>query len=137
MNFLVRFQGSVVGTQSLGAKDFAATRQVETGSWLGTRHQGKGLGTEMRAAVLMLALDHLGAVSARSSAFVDNPASLAVSRALGYRLDGTDRVLRRDVAALEQRVEVDGSRLRRPDWALQVAGLDACRAALGAEGDLG
>jgi len=57
---------------------------VSTGSWLGMRHQGKGFGTEMRAAILMLAFDHLGAKTARSSAFTDNPRSLAVSRRLGY-----------------------------------------------------
>ena len=51
LQFLVRCDGRVVGTQALGADDFAVTRQVQTGSWLGLRHQGRGVGTEMRAAV--------------------------------------------------------------------------------------
>ncbi len=42
----------------------------------------------MRAAVLLLAFDHLGARTARSEAFADNPASLRVSEKLGYAPDG-------------------------------------------------
>jgi RimJ/RimL family protein N-acetyltransferase len=56
VHFLVRFDGRVVGTQELAATDFAVTREVSTGSWLGLRHQGRGIGTEMRAAVLMFAV---------------------------------------------------------------------------------
>ena len=40
----------MIGTQKLGARDFAITREVDTGSWIGLRHQGQGIGTEMRAA---------------------------------------------------------------------------------------
>ena len=72
INFLVRHEGDVVGTQGLSGKDYAATREVSTGSWLGRTHQGRGIGTEMRAAVLLLAFDHLGAGTARSGAFTDN-----------------------------------------------------------------
>ena len=54
VDFLVRFDARVVGTQELAAADFAVTREVSTGSWLGLRHQGRRIGTEMRAAVLML-----------------------------------------------------------------------------------
>ena len=89
---------------ALGATDFAVTRGVETGSWLGLRHQGRGIGTEMRAAVLMFAFDHLGATRARSAAFFDNPASLRVSEKLGYRPDGTETVARRGVAADDVRL---------------------------------
>jgi RimJ/RimL family protein N-acetyltransferase len=101
---LVRQDGEVVGTQGLSGKDYAATREVSTGSWLGRTHQGQGIGTEMRSAVLLLAFDHLGAGTARSGAFIDNIASLAVSRKLGYRPDGTYRratraACRRDQAA--------------------------------------
>ena len=52
--------GDVVGTQELDAREFATLREVVTGSWLGTAHQGRGLGTEMRAAVLHLAFAGLG-----------------------------------------------------------------------------
>jgi RimJ/RimL family protein N-acetyltransferase len=64
--------------------------------WIGLEYQGQGIGTEMRAAVLYLAFAGLGADYALSGAFTDNPASLAVSRKLGYGEDGVDREVRRD-----------------------------------------
>ena len=44
--------GSAVGVQALTAKDFPVARQVDSGSWLGLGYQGRGYGTEMRAAAL-------------------------------------------------------------------------------------
>lgn len=82
-------EGAVVGMQSLQAEEFAVTREVGSGSWLGREHQGRGLGTEMRAAVLHLAFAGLGADLARSESFDDNHTSDAVSRKLGYVDDGT------------------------------------------------
>lgn len=125
VNFLVRLDGRVIGTQTLGAAEFALLRQVDTGSWLGMRFQGRGLGTEMRAAVLMLAFDHLGARAARSDAFEDNPRSLGVSRRLGYQLDGTTVVSRRGAPAVSVRQVVTAQRFagHRPDWKLEVNGL--------------
>ncbi|KID29368.1 acetyltransferase, ribosomal protein N-acetylase [Prauserella sp. Am3] len=87
----VSCEGTVVGMQSLQATDFAVTREVGTGSWLGSSHQGRGIGTEMRAAVLHLAFAGLDAEVARSSTFEDTPTSMAVSRKLGYVEDGTSR----------------------------------------------
>ena len=132
--FLVRLDGNVIGTQGLAARDFAITREVHTGSWIGRRHQGRGVGTEMRAAVLQLAFDHLGAVAARSDAFVDNPASHAVSRKLGYVPDGTVVLSRRGEAAVEQRLLVSrvAFERHRPPWTAEVKGLtEDCRALLG------
>jgi RimJ/RimL family protein N-acetyltransferase len=131
LEFLVRLDGRVVGTQALGATDFAVTRGVHTGSWLGLRHQGRGIGTEMRAAVLMFAFDHLGATHARSAAFVDNPASLRVSEKLGYRPDGTEIIARRGKLAEDVRLLLERDLFRRPDWALEVEGLEACLPMLG------
>jgi RimJ/RimL family protein N-acetyltransferase len=99
--------GVVVGIQSLNAENFAVLREVSTGSWLGLGHQGQGTGTEMRAAVLHLAFEGLGADYARSAAFTDNPASLAVSRKLGYAEDGIEREVRRDKPAVTQRLRLD------------------------------
>ena len=104
---------------------------MQTGSWLGLRHQGRGIGTEMRAAVLSFAFDHLGAVRARSAAFVDNPASLRVSEKLGYRPDGTATIVRRGQATTDVRLVLEPATFRRPAWELQVAGLDACLPMLG------
>jgi RimJ/RimL family protein N-acetyltransferase len=135
LEFLVRLDGRVVGTQALGATDFAVTRGVHTGSWLGLRHQGRGIGTEMRAAVLMFAFDHLGATHARSAAFVDNPASLRVSEKLGYRPDGTQIIARRGKLAEEVRLLLERDLFRRPDWTLEVEGLEACLPMLGVNRD--
>lgn len=125
VTFLVRYEGKVIGSQALSAKDFAVTREVSSGSWVGLRHQGNGVGTEMRAAVLMLAFDHLGARAARSEAFEDNASSHAVSRKLGYRPDGTCTYARRGKPATHVRLVVTPDTFRRPDWQLDVKGLDA------------
>jgi RimJ/RimL family protein N-acetyltransferase len=131
VNFLVRHDGRVIGTQGLSAKAFPITREVSSGSWLGCAHQRQGFGTEMRAAVLLLAFDHLGATTARSGAFTDNPASLRISEQLGYRRDGANTHVRRGTAATEIRLVLKPSHFTRPPWTLTVDGLDACRHLLG------
>ena len=131
INFLIRVDGRVVGTQGFAAGHFATIREVVSGSWLGQVHQGQGFGAEMRAAVLMLAFDHLDARTARSEAFVDNPASLRVSEKLGYTADGTNTQLRRGETVAEQRVLLTPTSFVRPTWELEVDGLDGCRHQLG------
>jgi RimJ/RimL family protein N-acetyltransferase len=115
LNLVVVRDGAVVGTQGISAKNYRILREVGTGSWLGQRHQGKGTGTAMRAAVLALAFDGLGADYALSEAFTDNPASLAVSRKLGYADDGMVRMAIRGRAAESRRL-----RIARAAW--QAAG---------------
>lgn len=80
--------GALIGMQGVSARRFSATRTVHTGSWLGRSFQGAGFGKEMRAAVLALAFDGLGAQFAETEAFLDNVASNAVSRGLGYADNG-------------------------------------------------
>ncbi|MEU8344657.1 GNAT family N-acetyltransferase [Spirillospora sp. NPDC048832] len=111
LNLSVFHAGEVVGQQDLRARDLAVLRQVQSGSWLGMRHQGQGIGTEMRAAVLHLAFAGLGAEEALSTAFEDNHASRAVSRKLGYAENGIGRQVVRGVATTEHHV-----RLTRADW---------------------
>ncbi|MGI8814169.1 MAG: GNAT family N-acetyltransferase [Pseudonocardia sp.] len=137
LNFLVRRRsdGRVIGMQSLAGVDFGVTRAVSSGSWLGMSYQGRGLGTEMRAAVLGLAFDHLDAQAARSEAFADNPASLAVSRRLGYREDGCETRVRRGQPARMVRLLLDRAAWseHRPAWPLEISALtDAALALLGA-----
>jgi RimJ/RimL family protein N-acetyltransferase len=133
VQFLVRRDGRVIGEQSLASVDFATTREVVTGSWVGARWQGQGYGTEMRAAVLAFAFEHLGATCARSAAFVDNPASLTVSAKLGYRHDGSQRLARRGRCADQIRLVLSPEDFaeHRPGWRLDVTGADGCRALLG------
>lgn len=132
VHFLARLDGHVIGVQSLHGKDFGVTRQVGSGSWIGLRHQGRGVGTEMRAAVLLFAFDHLGATTARSSAFADNAASQGVSRKLGYRRDGTETVVRRGAATEDIRLVLDPDTFVRPPWTLVVDGVGPCLGLLGA-----
>ena len=107
LNLVVVRDGTVVGTQGAGARDYAILREIGTGSWLGRQHQGQGTGTAMRAAVLALAFDGLGAEYAVSDAFTDNLASLAVSRKLGYADDGMQRRAIRGRAAESRRLRID------------------------------
>jgi RimJ/RimL family protein N-acetyltransferase len=68
--FGVWADGAPVGVQSAGAKDFPTLRTAGTGGWLGRSYQGKGPGTEMRAAILHLLFAGLDAVAATSGAFM-------------------------------------------------------------------
>ena len=99
--------GSVVGTQGVFTTEWKVSRTVETGSWLGREFQGQGIGTEMRHAVLHLAFDGFGAERATTFAYEDNPASLAVTRAMGYRPNGQDRVARDGGPVLLHRFVMD------------------------------
>ncbi len=107
LNLVVVRDGAVVGTQGVSARNYAILREVGTGSWLGRQHQGQGTGTAMRAAVLALAFDGLGADYAISGAFTDNAASLGVSRKLGYAEDGMARHAIRGRPAEERRLRID------------------------------
>jgi len=127
LNLAVDAGGTIVGTQGLSGRDFAVLREVSTGSWLGRTHQGQGIGTEMRAAVLFLAFDGLHAQYATSGAFEDNPASLGVSRRLGYADDGIERQVVRGRPATLRRLRLDHA-----SWAscqsvpVEIHGLQAC-----------
>jgi RimJ/RimL family protein N-acetyltransferase len=89
LNLITFFEGAPIGSQGLTGTNFPEERTVLTGSWLGAAHQGRGLGTEMRSAVLSFAFEALGAESARSGALTGNDQSLGVSRKLGYRHVGS------------------------------------------------
>ena len=111
---------------------FAVRRQIHTGSWLGRRFQGRGIGTHTRAAVLELAFAGLGAHTAVSAAFEDNPASLAVSRTLGSRDHGIDLDVVRGRPVVSRRLLLDrASWQRHRTLPVQIDGLAACRPLLG------
>jgi hypothetical protein len=66
-----------------------------------------------------------------SGAFADNAASLRLSEKLGYRADGANTFARRGTAATEIRLVLQPEHFVRPDWTLQVDGLDGCLQMLG------
>ncbi len=83
----------------------------------------------MRAAVLTFSFRELGADIARSGAYDDNPRSLGVSRALGYRENGRCRRFVRDEVRTTVELEI-----RKEEWSVvadrfptRVNGFDACR----------
>ena len=131
LNLLVWAGGTLVGTQGVGAERFAEERSVATGSWLGQAHQRRGIGTEMRAAVLELAFRGLGAETAVSAWLEGNEASRRVSEKLGYRVGGVRTERPRGEPVVAHQVE-----LRRADWRcpvpVRIEGLEDCRALFGA-----
>lgn len=131
LDLAVLWDGEVVGCQGMSTRDYLVTRTGETGSWLGRAHQGRGIGTAMRQAICAFAFDHLDAAEVTSGAFTDNPASLAVSRKVGYRSNGMRRVERRpgELAVVQELVLAPDDLVRGPE--LTVEGLDAFRAAIG------
>ena len=94
---LVWCDGELVGSQSVRGTEFARTREVSTGSWLGASYQRRGVGTEMRAAVLDLAFRGLRAMAATSGWLEGNAASGRVSEKLGYRETGVAEISPRGV----------------------------------------
>jgi RimJ/RimL family protein N-acetyltransferase len=133
LDLLVSTADGPIGMQGLMARDFAHLRVVRTGSWLGRTHHGRGFGKEMRAAVLALGFDGLGAEVAESEAFQDNLPSAGVSRALGYAPNGVGRLAPQGIPRDTQRF-----RMTRADWAararpaVSIEGLDGCLELFGA-----
>ncbi len=119
--------GELAGIQDASAKDFTQLRVAGTGSWLGQDFQGLGIGKEMRAAIVHLMFEGLGAVRCLSGAWHDNGPSLGVSRSLGYVENGDDLMLRRGepdrlIRLLLTREEWE--QRRRDD--IEIVGLDGC-----------
>jgi len=132
LNLLAFVDGEPVGTQGVGATRFAIERTVQTGSWLGAASQGRGLGTEMRAAVLELSFAALGALAALSGWLESGAAqSAAVSAKLGYREVGTSVVSPRGIPVVHHDVL-----LERSDWVcpipVELAGVEPCLPLFGA-----
>jgi RimJ/RimL family protein N-acetyltransferase len=127
LTLAVWVDGEPAGFQDIGAQAFATLRTVHTGSWLGSRFQGHGVGKLMRQAALALAFDHLGAEVAESAAFLDNPASIGVSLGVGYQANGIGRMAPRGTVRDQQRFRMTVADWRsRPRPAVEVDGLDAC-----------
>ncbi len=135
LSFAVVVNDEPIGMQDITGVEFPTVRTVNSFSWLARSYQGLGLGKEMRAAVLYLAFEGLGALRAESDAFDDNPASQAVSRALGYEPNGTLLAPRPSGAAPMSRFLLtkhnwDASQAGTRDD-IVIEGLDRCAALLG------
>lgn len=88
--------GDLVGVCTVHAQQFPTTRTATTGSWLGRRHQGRGLGREMRHAALHLIFEGLSGEHATTRAWHDNIPSLGVTRSLPYTEGRATEEMRRD-----------------------------------------
>jgi len=132
LNLGVWHEGTLVGTQGFSTRDYLVTRTGETGSWLGRGFQGRGIGTAMRQVMCAFAFDHLDAAEVTSSAFTDNPASLAVSTKVGYAANGVVRRERR-AGELASTIELvlTPERFVRGEHALEVEGLAGFRRSVG------
>ena len=131
LNLLSFFEDRPVGSQSMRAEDFSARREVDTGSWLGQRFHRKGLGTEMRAAVLEFAFRGLGAQAATSGSIFGNESSKRVSEKLGYSMVGTSTLAPRG-----EPVKKYDFRIEREEWRcpfdVTLEGVEPCLPLFGA-----
>ena len=126
-------EGEAAGMQDISAEGFAVHRTVNTGSWLGQPFQGRGIGRQMRQAVLALAFDHLGAVVAESAAMLTTPASKRVSLAIGYEPNGWTTLAPRGQPVDTERFRLTLEAWRaRPRPPVEVTGLDGCLELFGA-----
>ena len=126
--FGVFLDGQPIRTQDIGASNFLRLRGVGTGSWIAKPWQGNGYAREMRAAVLALGFERLGATHATSSARNTTEKSIRVSLGLGYRENGRLPFLFGDEVGEDVRFRID-----RADWdaipdrpAVEITGWDAC-----------
>lgn len=130
-DFAVFYDGELVGSQGISTEDYLITRTGETGSWLGRRYQGKGIGTAMRQVICAFAIDHLDAEQITSGAYTDNVASLSVSRKCGYTENGQETRVRMGKRATLQRIVLDPANLVRYPHELTVEGLPEFRRSIG------
>jgi RimJ/RimL family protein N-acetyltransferase len=113
--------------QDVIATEFPTYGVIETFSWLAPDVRGRGIGREMRSAILHLAFEGFDAREATSAAFLDNFASNAISESLGYDPDGLDWATRRGRPAQLRRWRLERQRWeesRRDD--IKLSGVEEC-----------
>ena len=129
-------RGRAIGVQELFSRDFAIKRVISSGSWLGREFQGRGLGTEARAAILGLAFDGLGAHAAESGYIEGNAASARVSDKLGYQIIGDEYFAIEGKRKLEIKVRCTPETWNRDLVPVTIESLEPCLKLFGV-GDLG
>lgn len=130
LDLAVWADGELCGVQTLRARSFPVRRTVSTSSWLHRAAQGRGIGTEMRRAVLALAFGPLGAARAESEVSATNDASIAVAAKLGYRPNGDDVRVDRGGQRVVRRFVLDVDRWAH-DPTVEVRGVEPCLELLG------
>src|SRR6185312_59186 len=131
LDLAVEVEGRVVGVQALEGQQFPLLRTVDSFSWLATDVRGCGLANLMRAGVLALAFEHLGAEIAVSSARTDNAASLAVSYRMGYVDNGLSRTNTPSGPFELQHVRLTREAWREGGRTAEVSGVEPCLAWFG------
>jgi len=129
------YEGELVGSQGISTSDYLVTRTGETGSWLARKFQGRGIGTAMRKVMCAFVFDHLDAESITSAAYDDNPASLGVSRKVGYTENGTERRNRMGKPVTLVRLLLEPGDFKRYEHPLTVEGLSEFRRSIGLDAD--
>jgi RimJ/RimL family protein N-acetyltransferase len=124
-----------IGIQDVMGRNFAVRKTVVTASWLGRAYQGRGYGTEMRAAVLTLALEGLGAERAESGFFEGNAQSAGVSAKLGYVDNGEEVWAVSRERVVEHRLRIGRETWKRDLVPVTIEGLEPCLKLFGV-GDL-
>ncbi len=89
----------------------------------------------MRQVICAFVFDHLDAEYITSSAFEDNPSSLAVSRKTGYTENGVDRVSRLGSPAVMHRIVLEPASLIRYKHDLTAEGVPEFRRSIGLDSD--
>lgn len=130
LNLCALWNGEVVGVQSVSTRDFPTVRYGETGSWLGRRFHGQGIGTAMRQAMCAFLFDELDFEFITSSAVLGNAASLRISEKLGYLDNGLDWSTPRHERVSMRRLLLLPEDFQRGD-PITVEGADALRRFLG------
>lgn len=127
----VLHEGIVVGSQSMGSRQFTLTREVVLTSWIGLRFQSMGIGEHARAAMLHLAFDGLGADQVLVVVRQDNRASQRVCEKCGFVRDGVQINAVRGKAVRSDRYRLDRERwLAHRSIDVEIHGLDAASLAL-------
>lgn len=133
----VFYEGELVGSQGFHTEDYLVKRGGETGSWLGRRFQGRGIGTAMRQVICAFLFDQLDAEYITSSAFTDNPASLAVSRKVGYAGNGDDHFNRLGEHVIMHRIILEPANLVRYPCDVTAEGVAEFRKSVGLDAPAG
>jgi RimJ/RimL family protein N-acetyltransferase len=115
-SFTVLFEGQPIGVGGVKRPGSGEPPRVmpRLGYWIGRPHWGKGLGTELAAALTARAFASFPeATVVGAGVFADNPGSRRVLEKLGYRSDGSTETFCR---ARDCRVETVEMLMTRDRW---------------------